>query len=68
MQKVCQTQTLQTIHTFEKVCINLPPDDGGREPANAYSRMQQDRSVPAKVLRRVQQDCMVREEERGRER
>ena len=35
----------------------------GREPANAYRSMQQDRSVPAYVPRRVQQDCMVREEE-----
>jgi hypothetical protein len=34
-----------------------------REPANAYSSMQQDRIVPAYVPRRVQQDCMVREEE-----
>jgi len=35
----------------------------GRELANAYRSMQQDRSVPAYVPRRVQQDCMVREEE-----
>jgi len=35
----------------------------GRELANAYRSMQQDRSLPAYVPRRVQQDCMVREEE-----
>ena len=35
----------------------------GREPANAYRSMPQDRSVPAYVPRRVQQDRMVREEE-----
>ncbi len=33
------------------------------EPANAYSSVPQDHSVPAYVPRRVQQDCMVREEE-----
>jgi hypothetical protein len=42
----------------------------GRDPANAYCSMHPSRdcSVPANVLCRVQQDCMVREEGRGRER
>jgi hypothetical protein len=35
----------------------------GREPAYAHRSMQQDRSVPAYVPRRVQQDCIVREKE-----
>jgi len=34
----------------------------GRELANAYRSMQQDRSLPAYVPRMVQQDCMMREE------
>ncbi len=32
----------------------------GSVPANAYRSMQQERSVPASVLCRVQQVCMVR--------
>ncbi len=35
----------------------------GREPAYAYRSMQQDRSAPAYIPRRVQHDCMVREVE-----